>query len=205
MSDTLPELLATLGPIALAAMGVVVSVIPNLARRNERWLWVGAFLLVGAVVSAANWYELHTANVMQHDIWESETGGDNFAYFDAKQSPSGSAHLVIVNPGNVPIYDFRTDILEMENASGIHDISTMKVIPIRLDEVRPGTTEIEPRLTGKSYWATMTARNGHFFEILDIEYNGLSFSRKIKLFKSIGVDSRNGISVPHELEPLRTN
>jgi hypothetical protein len=151
MSDTLPELLATLGPIVLAAMGVVVSVIPNLARRSERWLWVAAFLLVGAGVSAANWYELHTANVMQHDIWESETGGDNFAYFDVKQNASGSLHLVLVNDGEVPIYDFRTDILEMEDGKGVHDLSTMKVIPLRLDEVRPGKTETEIGLGGKGH------------------------------------------------------
>src|SRR5690242_15982199 len=65
MLDTIAEIAVTFGPTVLAGMGIAVALIPNLPRRPERWIWVVAFVIVGGIVSWANYRELRSTNELQ--------------------------------------------------------------------------------------------------------------------------------------------
>jgi hypothetical protein len=95
MLDVLAEITSTYGALVLAAMGVIVSIIPNIARRVERWWLVVAFVAVGVAVCTANFYELHSANRLQSEMWQN-TGGDNYCYFATEQGSSSDNGLTVV-------------------------------------------------------------------------------------------------------------
>ena len=119
MLESAAEIIVTFGSLALTILGVVVSIIPNLARRRERWLFVAAFVAIGAVVSAVNYSQLRSSNMMQQEVWGAATGGNNAPYFELKKSVTEiEARVSIVNPGNTPLYDIRAYLVEIEDING---------------------------------------------------------------------------------------
>src|SRR4051794_32179773 len=68
MLDFLIQLAAAAGPIALAIMGVVVSLNPPSPKWNRTW--AGAFAIVGILAAAAIFFELRGTDQLLGKIWE---------------------------------------------------------------------------------------------------------------------------------------
>ena len=144
ISGMIADLLSTYGALILAAMGVIVSVIPNLARRIERWWWVAAFLIFGAAVSTANYYELHSSNKLQTEMWEN-TGGDNFCYFSTEAHLSGDAPFLTLKKSKPnPLFDVDASIWKSSQIPNAPDeILAHYAAPLIAEETLRFNTKLE--------------------------------------------------------------
>jgi hypothetical protein len=70
MLDLLLQIAAACGPIALAVMGVVVSLNPPSGSRKAHRIWAGAFALVGILSASAIFFELRGTDQILGQIWE---------------------------------------------------------------------------------------------------------------------------------------
>jgi hypothetical protein len=70
--------IATLGPLAMAGLGIAVSLIYNLPRRKERWYFVIAFLACGVLTWKAQ--DIDRKQLIASLAYEAR-GGDSYCYF----------------------------------------------------------------------------------------------------------------------------
>jgi hypothetical protein len=70
MLDLFIQLAAACGPIALAVMGVIVSLSPPSGSRKAHRIWAGAFAVVGILSASAIFFELRGTDQILGQIWE---------------------------------------------------------------------------------------------------------------------------------------
>lgn len=93
------EEIASAGLILLGVMGVFVSLIYNITRRKQRWVWAAGFVVIAVVA----WHAEKTASQKQENKL---TGGNNFAFLSIRppETNTGPHFLRITNNGTGPIY-----------------------------------------------------------------------------------------------------
>ena len=196
MLDALAEITATYGTLVVAAMGVVVSVIPNIARRLEKWWWVAGFAVVGIVVSTANYYEVHSANVTQQQILNIAAGGSGYCYMDIAKAAGGGTSFAIINPGSEPVFDVDIHFFEMQPPDG----QTRQVIDVRRGIIRPGLNLIDEQPVRRGFFGGLIqTRSNQGAEILNVGSIGEEPTKRfLQVYRHHDYVSGSG-----ELVPLR--
>jgi hypothetical protein len=102
--DTTIELISAFGPIALAIMGVVVSIRPPSSRGARHIVWAAAFGAVGLLTAVCNFYELRGTDTILTQIWEklTETKGPRMQFSGlSPDNSSGKVGLGFLNSSDV--------------------------------------------------------------------------------------------------------
>ncbi len=175
--ETLLKILVFGGPVALAALGMVVT--ERTPKGRERWLWLGAFGVACVVTVGASVFDSLGNDQRITQIWEYQTGGNNYLVIkaleaDLKTRPE-KLRFVIGASGPLQRVHFH-----IHPASSKGDANS----PDYLKLSKEGGTGIwmpvgnNGGLMGSafpagSYRIEMDAPNGHFVEYLNIfEFNG---------------------------------
>jgi hypothetical protein len=78
--ESLWEVLAALGPVALAVMGIALALSPNISNGMER-VWVFPFIFIGGLTTYTIWQVMHSTTVSMQNTLAELTGGDSYIYF----------------------------------------------------------------------------------------------------------------------------
>jgi hypothetical protein len=165
------------GPVALAIMGIVVTVLPRAAAGPWAGAWIGAFTVV-ALLTAVGTY------ISQRGLEAEITGGDNYPLFmvafgggflDPSSTP-GQFPLRIMNGGHRPLFEVSAQIRrapppnhqQAELLDSLrHPIGTLHYTMLPAGFAMTGIS-----LPAGTYPIDIVAKNGAFYELLEIPPSG---------------------------------
>jgi hypothetical protein len=110
MFDTVVQVLATVGPIALAVMGFWVSIKPSSPKSRANWMWAASFVIVGVATGIASFSELRGTDTILGSIWEKVNveNGPRLEFAGVKQDPStGNIAIQFSNTKDVDAAGYR--------------------------------------------------------------------------------------------------
>jgi hypothetical protein len=142
--DIAVQIIATFGPIALAVMGVWVSLSPPLNAGRSRWIWSGAFAFIGIITACALFIELRGTDTALDQIWAKVSSDENSALIDVGgldpvKSPAGLGtyfNLQYASTGKITALRVTLSVSGVLSVNTLPHDSVMQYINLlRLDDI----------------------------------------------------------------------